>query len=125
MSDLYLVLRHRLDHMTDWVMIESTVLREARRRLSLSYEAVARQIPVSSKTYERYEKNGRVPRELIDTVAGILELDIQTAKPPPPRVTDTWSVREDFAADVIKRLERIEELLIQALPSTADTRFNH
>jgi transcriptional regulator with XRE-family HTH domain len=120
MSDIYLVLRHRLDRMTDWVMIDSTVLREARKRLSLSYEGVARQIPVSSKTYERYEKNGRVPRELIATVAGILELDIETAKPAPPRVTDTWSVREDFALDVIGRLERIEELL-KFLTATADT----
>jgi transcriptional regulator with XRE-family HTH domain len=116
MSDLYLILRHRLDHVTDWVMIETTVLREARLRLSLSYEAVARRLHVSSKTYERYEKRGRVPREIVPTVAEILELQIEAAMPGPPRVVDTWSPDDDdLGVEIIARLDRIEKLLLSKL----------
>lgn len=110
MSDLYLILRHRLDGMTDWVMIDTDVLRQARRRLSLSQEAVARQLHVSSKTYERYEKSGRVPRSQVAALAALLELQIEAAMPEPPRITD-WSKDDEVAAEIIARLERIERLL--------------
>jgi predicted transcriptional regulator len=111
MSELYLVLRHRLPDMTDWVMIDTAVLREARRRLSLSYETVARQLHVSSKTYERYEKRGRVPRALMPALATILELEIETAEPPRPRIAATWAPTDDLSVEIIARLDRIEKLL--------------
>lgn len=114
MSDLYLVLRHRLDHVADWFPIETEVLREARRRLKLSYETVAREIPVSSKTYERYEKRGRVPRDILPRLAQILELEIETPAREPLRVTEPTA--EAFA-EIIERLDRIEKLLRRRLPS--------
>ena len=77
MSDLYLILRHRLDHVTDWVMVDTDVLKEARGRLGLSHEAVARQFPVSSKTYGRWENAGRVPRADLPRLAEILRLTIE------------------------------------------------
>jgi transcriptional regulator with XRE-family HTH domain len=113
MSGLYLILRHRLDDVTDWVMIESSVLRDARTRLRLSYETVARRLHVSSKTYERYEKKGRIPRNLVPTIAAILELEIESAMPRPLKVTDTWTATDDLGAEIIARLDRIEKLLQQ------------
>src|SRR5580765_8351166 len=109
MSDLYLILRHRLEAMTDWYMVETAMLREARKRLGLSYETVARQLHVASKTYERYEKRGRVPRALLPALAEILELQVETAVPQPLRLT-TWE-GDDLGAEIIARLERIEQLL--------------
>ena len=106
MSDLYLVLRHRLDDITDWVMIDTDVLRTARLRVGLSYEAVARHLHVSSKTYERYEKRGRLPRALVSTVATLFELQIEAGLPPPPRVADTWTSTDDLAAEILARLEK-------------------
>jgi predicted transcriptional regulator len=108
MSDLYLILRHRLDHVTDWVHIETEVLREARKRRSLSYEGVARHLHVSSKTYERYEKQGRVPRELLPKLAELFELRIEQPAQTPLQITDP---PKDLGDEIIKRLDRIEKLL--------------
>jgi transcriptional regulator with XRE-family HTH domain len=111
MSELYLVLRHRLDHVTDWVMVEPAVLREARKRLGLSYEAMARQLSVVSKTYERWEKAGRIPRTDLARVAEILELEIEQPNAPSLRITETWQPSDDLTAEIISRLDRIEKLL--------------
>lgn len=112
MSDLYLILRHRLDHVTDWVMVETDVLREARKRVGLSYEAVARQVHVASKTYERWEKGGRVPRPIFPRVAEVLELQIERQGQPPV----SWAPSDEFA-EIITRLDRIERLLRKQLAS--------
>lgn len=77
MSDLYLVLRSRLDVVKDWVELGTQTMRDAREAQGLSYEAVARQIPVASKTYERWEKRGAVPRPFVVKVAGILDLEVE------------------------------------------------
>ena len=61
MSDLYLVLRSRLPVVKEWAILGTKPMKEARLRLGLGYETMARKLPVSSKTYERYEKAGRVP----------------------------------------------------------------
>jgi DNA-binding XRE family transcriptional regulator len=61
MSDMYLVLRRRLDDVArqhDWVPIGTETMRDARKHLGLSYEAVGRALSVASKTYERWEKAG-------------------------------------------------------------------
>lgn len=85
MSDLYLVLHRRLNSVQDWVELGTTVMKTARERLGLSYESVARAVPVSSKTYERYEKRGRVPRPLLPKIAAILQLEVE--EPERVRVT--------------------------------------
>lgn len=78
MSDIYLVLRHRLDDVaTDWVELGTEVMRSARRGQGLSYESAGRKISVSAKSYERYEKAGRVPRHLLDRVANVLDLEVE------------------------------------------------
>ena len=109
MSDLYLILRHRLDHVTDWVMVDTDVLKEARRQLGLSHEAVARKFPVSSKTYGRWENAGRVPRTELPRLAEILGLKIEQPESAPTHLA--WTPSDELGAEIIARLERIESLL--------------
>src|SRR3954452_18719869 len=80
MSDLYLVLRRRLDDVTDWVELGTPTLKNARKAQGLSYEAMGRKLSVAAKTYERYEKAGRVPRHLLPRIAEILDLEIDWPK---------------------------------------------
>lgn len=97
--------------MTSWVVIGTDVMREARRRLGLSYEAVARKLPVSSKTYERWEKRGEVPRSDLERLAEILELQIERPALDPLQVDGRWVANDELSAEIIARLERIEKLL--------------
>lgn len=79
MSDLYLVLRRRLEDVAahvEWVVLGTDTLKSARNGLGYSYEAMGRQLNVSAKTYERYEKAGHVPRHMLPRVASVLELEI-------------------------------------------------
>src|ERR1051326_9036836 len=77
MSELYLVLRRRLEEVTDWVTLETATLKTARKALGLSYEAMGRKLNVAAKTWERWEKVGRIPRWELARVADILELEIE------------------------------------------------
>jgi transcriptional regulator with XRE-family HTH domain len=100
----------------DWVELGTTVMKTARERLGLSYESVARQVPVSSKTYERYEKKGRVPRPLLPKIAGILQLEVE--EPDRIRVTvegDPAEVAQGELAALRTQLDRIETLLEEQL----------
>ena len=103
MSDMYLVLRRRLSDVTDWVELGTETMRNARKALGLSYETAARLIPVSSKTYERWEKAGRVPRHLVPKMAEVLGLEIEI-----PRLKSVQIREDDTIAD---RLDRIEQAL--------------
>lgn len=105
MSELFLVLRRRLDEVAKWVAIDTTTLKNAREAKGLSYEAVARNLGISAKTWERYEKDGRVPRWQVRDIADLLELEV--AESPPPQV-DVPSEADD---DRISRLEtRVEDM---------------
>ena len=85
MSDLYLVLRHRVTDVAaaQWAELGTQVMRDARQERGLSYESVSRLLHVSSKTYERYEKRGAVPVGMVDQVAEVLGLQIERADPRP------------------------------------------
>lgn len=108
--------------MAEWVLIDTEVLRSARDSRGLSYETMARQLHVSSKTWERYEKAGRVPRPLLAQVADILDLEIEE---PAPRkvVIESAEVRIE-AIDELKRYldERLDELAqsVQAIDRKLD-----
>lgn len=107
MSDLYLVLRRRLEDVADWVELGSDVMRAARHRLGYSYETVGRLLHVSSKTYERYEKRGRVPVALIEQAGRVLDLEIQA--PLRDRLT-AEPVYQGEAHVLVRILEMIEAL---------------
>lgn len=102
----------------DWVELGTPVLKAARERLGLSYEAVARQIPVSSKTYERYEKRGRLPRALLPKFAEVLDLEVSQPDHARMSVSTPSSddqlrrVREEVAG-MREQIDRILELLEQ------------
>lgn len=100
MSDLYLVLRSRLATVPDWVFIDTSTLEQARKRKGYSYETTARELHVSSKTWERYEKAGRVPRGLLPRIAELLELEIE--EPARARISATAGGSQ---------LDRIEEAI--------------
>jgi transcriptional regulator with XRE-family HTH domain len=128
MSDLYLVLRRRLEDVTDWVEIGTAPLHDARKALGLSYEAMGRKLNVAAKTWERWEKAGRVPRYELRRVAELLDLEIDW----PTRASvivagagageerierlerELGEVRQSLAAlgEVRESLARIEDLLL-------------
>jgi len=118
-ADLYLVLRSKLDMVADWVELGTPALKAARERLGLSYEGVARQIPVSSKTYERYEKRGRVPRTLLAKFAEVLQLEVeQPARErigvsPQPSDDHLRQLVQEELAEMREQVERILALLEQ------------
>lgn len=113
MSDLYLVLRNRLATVPEWVYIDSSVLEQARKRKGYSYETTARELHVASKTYERYEKAGRVPRSLLRKVAELFDLEIE--EPSRPRVA---AITEGSQLDRIESsLARIETALTALAPA--------
>lgn len=114
MSDLYLVLRSRLEAVPEWVFIDTAVLKEAREARGLSYESAARELHISSKTWERYEKAGRVPRPLVPRVADVLGLEIE--QPAPRRVRIEPEEIRVAALDELRdhldaRLDKIEATL--------------
>lgn len=111
MSDLYLVLRHRLEDVTDWVPLGEDVMRTAMKSQGLSSnERAARAIPVSTKTWERWLKRGAVPRQWLQRVAKVLALEIEETAPVGPVILDRDDVEE-----VLDRLESIAEKLERLL----------
>ena len=102
-------------------MVETDVLREARRRAGLSYEAVARQLHIASKTYERYEKQGRVPRGQLERLADLLELEIETPERKPLTLKTSPPV-SDTEAEIIERLDGITQLLEELREQTKSRR---
>lgn len=78
-------------------------MEEAQSRLGLSDERVAREIPVSTRTWIRWKKRGQVPVQWLPNVAKVLELEIERSE----RVR--VSVENGEVGD--DRLGRIEQLL--------------
>lgn len=115
MSDLYLVLRHRLSDVNDWVDLGTTTLLTARKRQGLSYEAMGRQLNVASKTYERYEKRGRIPRQMLVKVADILDLEIDQ----PTRERITLPAEPGLAEEVRALRTQLERLIERLDPQDA------
>jgi transcriptional regulator with XRE-family HTH domain len=109
MSDLYLVLRNRLDAVPEWVYIDTATLRGAREGKGLSYETTARELHVSAKTYERYEKAGRVPRPLLPALADLFDLEIE--EPARRRVAVSPPEEGEGRSGLESRLDAIEQLL--------------
>jgi transcriptional regulator with XRE-family HTH domain len=114
MSDLYLVLRSRLDSVPEWVYIDTHVLLAARNARGLSYESTARELHISSKTWERYEKAGRIPRPLVPRVAELLELEIEES--PARRVVIEGEavpveVVQELQERILGKLDELEAIL--------------
>lgn len=128
MSDLYLVLRRRLQDVTDWVELDTDILHNARKALGLSYEAMGRRLNVASKTWERWEKAGRVPRHELRRVAETLNLEIdwpertQITVPEPQHADSDPDPRlapllESFAVEVARMRHLNDELEAELAPA--------
>lgn len=120
MSDLYLILRHRLTDMVDWVELGTETMKRARKAQGYSYEATSRLLSVSAKTYERYEKAGRVPRHLLPAVAEVLDIEIE--EPARQRVTVPAEAADDpklraTLVQILERLDRIERAVLPEAPA--------
>jgi transcriptional regulator with XRE-family HTH domain len=120
MSELYLVLRSRLDGVVDWVYLDGKVVIDARARKGLGREALGAKLHIAAKTLERYEKRSRFPRAIIPALAD--ELDIRIEQPLTEPLTATVRGPEADAGgeiallraalvEVLGKLDRILDLL--------------
>lgn len=115
--------------MTSWVPVGVDRLQEAQEATGLSNERLAREIPVSAKTWERWKKRGEIPADSIPAVARALNLEIRRPGVRPIEIPDdgaangrgatgeerwqrelTDEVRRQFR-EQNQRLARIEEQL--------------
>jgi len=106
----------------DWVPIGTDTLRAARKAKGYSYEAMGRLLSVSSKTYERYEKTGRVRRDMLDLVAEVLGLEVErlpaakvtVSEPGESGAAELAEMRLALAelAELKETVARIEKLLL-------------
>lgn len=125
MSELYLALRSRLPTVDDWVVVGADVLHQARLNLGIGREKLGRRIGCSSKTIERWEKDGKVRRYMLPRVAKELSIEIEAGEPMrvtvPPEQTEAPATRGELAelrAEVGAIGERVD-LILEALTSPA------
>lgn len=122
MSELELVLRRRLQAVRKGVRIGTDTLQTAQDATGLSNERLARELHVSTKTWERWKKAGEVPVYHLDDVARELSLQIERPEGPRVRLPEPQTqMLQELAADVrellaesreaLDRLERIESML--------------
>lgn len=125
MSDLYLVLRSRLEPVGkrfEWVDLGPSVMLEARKRLGLSREAIARKLNLSAKTYERYEKSGQVPKHELRNIAGVLELQVEETERTTvvmPRGEDD-DVAQRTAEENARRIDALEDQAVRVEGALAE-----
>lgn len=105
MSATYLELTTRIPVVAAQTEIGSARLQEAQEATGLSNESIARQIPVSTKTWERWKKMGRVPTASLPAVAKALNLTIVRPVLDPLEV----EVLGDGMGAVLERLTQVED----------------
>src|ERR1044072_2841523 len=118
MSDIYLILRSRLEEVAaDWVHIGPDTMRKAREAKGLSMEAAARDLHVSTKTYDRNEKDGRWRKHDLENLARVIGLVIEQPALGPTVKLDESSAQEAELLEVrrliVEALERVEDGLAQ------------
>ena len=103
---------------TDWIEIGSERMFQARRKRGLSYDEVGFRIgrnghkPVIGRTYGRWEKNGRVPRQALPAVAAVLNLDAgQLLADQPTRVQ--WQQVSEVLSEVAVAMQALVSLLAE------------
>lgn len=79
MSDIYLELKARIPVVAAKTHVGTARLQEAQDRTGLSNESIAREIPVSEKTWRRWKEAGTIPTAALPAVARVLRLDLVAA----------------------------------------------
>jgi hypothetical protein len=118
MSDLYLVLRERIEEVSSWHHLGKEVLREAQQALGLSDEKLAREIPVSTRTWIRWKDRGAVPAQSLDRVAAVLGLEIERRRPPAIEVLEGDGEEESALEEQVRELAARQSEVIEALALT-------
>jgi transcriptional regulator with XRE-family HTH domain len=116
MSDLYLVLRSRLEDVQSWVTLGPEVIREAQQRIGLSDERVARQVPVSTRTWIRWRERGQIPAHSLDRVAKVLELEVERSRP-----VSVVASTDEASLPLDARLEQLEGRVLDAVESQQES----
>jgi hypothetical protein len=117
MSDLYLDLRRRIPVVADWTDVGTEAMEEAQSRTGLSDERLAREIPVSAKTWVRWKRRGQIPTHLLPKVAPLLGFEMVPLEPVriavPDAVPSEWVFTNDLReslATMVALLQRIAEI---------------
>lgn len=87
MSDLYLDLHSRIPVVAAKTRIGTAHLQAAQDAVGLSNEGIAREIPVSEKTWRRWKDEGTVPTYALPKIAKVLRLELVEA----PREKVEWA----------------------------------
>lgn len=124
MSDLYLVLRSRLDAVAEWVTIGDE-LALAQKALGLSDERVAREVSVSTRTWIRWRQRGQVPIYMVEKVATVLHLEIERAAPrsillEENEVVTVLNAVGERADEILAALERLDRRLDTEITARLD-----
>jgi DNA-binding XRE family transcriptional regulator len=111
MSDLYLILSSRLEAVKEWIHVGEETMLGAREALGLSRESVARQLHIASKTYERHEKDGRIPRYRVGDYARVLGLNITE----PERESVSLPGEPESFQDVVREMRATQDQILDEL----------
>ena len=103
---------------TDWIQIGTERMFQARRKRGLSYDEAGYRVGqnghrrVIGRTYGRWEKEGRVPREALPAVAAVLGLDAgQLLADQPTRVQ--WQQVSEVLSEVAVAMQALVSLLAE------------
>ena len=101
---------------TDWIEIGSDKMRMARRKVGnpsadeMAHRLRSNNYKVIGRTYLRWEKDGKVPRDALPAVAAVLGFDVgQILADQPTRVQ--WQQVGDVLAQVAAAVESLVALL--------------
>lgn len=103
---------------TDWIEIGSDKMRMARRRVGnpsadeMAHRLRTRNYKVIGRTYLRWEKDGKVPRDALPAISAVLGFDVgQILADQPTRVQ--WQQVGDVLGQVAAAVESLVELLAE------------
>jgi hypothetical protein len=119
-SDLYPILRHRLEPVSDWVDIGTKEMAAAQKASGLSDEKLARKIPISTRTWIRWKKRGQVPIFHIDLVADVLKMEIERPERRRVPVPASRSQRSEAVPEEPSDLEVLREGYAEARAQMLD-----
>src|SRR4051812_16919697 len=95
----------------------------ARKKMRLSAEEVARRVArngyrIATRTYERWEKRGEVPREALPPVAAVLGIDLEQILIDQPTRVQVQQVGE-VLAEILTAVRDLTQIAVE-LRSVAD-----
>lgn len=109
MSDLYLELKTRIPVVAARTAVGRDRLQAAQDAVGLSNERLARQIPVSEKTWRRWKEAGEVPTYALPQVARVLRLEL--VEPQEPVRLEAYRANEEETSLLGEAAAGVSDLL--------------